>query len=270
MTADRIERSIVESTNELTWARADAPPPEPKPLAMIGQVGERLRGARSVFVLTGSGISAESGLPTFRGVGGLWRTHRVEALASPEGFARDPRLVWTWYNERRAAHARAEPNPAHHAIAELERRCDDFTLATQNVDSLHVRAGSRNLLELHGQLREARCTGCALRWPLEGAFDLDAIEHACGGRIRPDIVWFGEPLPAAVWQRAAQAAQRADVVLVVGTSGIVYPAASLATTFAQRAFVVEVNPEETAITGAVDASLRGPAATILPALVASL
>ncbi len=128
-----------------------------------------LRDAKSVFVLTGSGISAESGLPTFRGVGGLWRTHRVEELASPEGFARDPVLVWTWYNERKAAHERAQPNAGHFAIAQLEDALDDFTLATQNVDSLHLRAGSRNVLELHGSLREARCINCNAGRPLGAA-----------------------------------------------------------------------------------------------------
>jgi NAD-dependent deacetylase len=217
--------------------------------------------------LTGSGISAESGLPTFRGVGGLWRTHRVEELASPEGFTRDPRLVWTWYNERRAAHARAEPNAAHFAIAEIERRCERFSLATQNVDSLHLRAGSQNVLELHGNLREARCTGCDARRALNDAFPLDEIDHACGGRFRPDIVWFGEALPSHVWHRAAQAAHEADVILVVGTSGIVYPAASLA--IVPSAFVIEVNPEETALTASVDVSLRGPAASIVSALIAA-
>ena len=155
---------------------------------------DRLARARSVCVLTGSGISSESGLPTFRGAGGMWRTLRVEELASREGFERDPRLVWTWYNERRAAHAAAEPSAGHVALARLEARYDDFTLATQNVDSLHLRAGSRNVLELHGHLREARCTGCGARRSLEGGMPLDAIEHACGGRFRPDIVWFGEPL----------------------------------------------------------------------------
>src|SRR5579872_3176820 len=140
---------------------------------MIDEIVARLRRARSVFVLTGSGISAESGLPTFRGVGGLWRTHRVEQLASPEGFARDPTLVWTWYNERRAAHAGAQPSAAHVALAKLETRYGDFTLATQNVDSLHVRAGSRNVLELHGNLREARCTGCGTLRSLEGGMPLD-------------------------------------------------------------------------------------------------
>src|SRR5579863_10373746 len=165
-----------------------------------------LRSASSVLALTGSGISAESGLPTFRGVGGLWRTHRVEELASPEGFARDPELVWTWYNERKAAHERAEPNAGHVALAGLERCVADFTLATQNVDSLHLRAGSRNVLELHGNLREARCAGCGARRAFESTgLPLAEIVHTCGGRFRPDIVWFGEPLPPDVW-RAAEAA----------------------------------------------------------------
>ena len=122
-----------------------------------------LRDATSVLALTGSGISAESGLPTFRGVGGLWRTHRVEELASPEGFERDPVLVWTWYNERKAAHSHAVPNAGHIALAQLENLVPDFTLATQNVDSLHLRAGSRNVVELHGNLRETRCTRCGVR-----------------------------------------------------------------------------------------------------------
>jgi len=229
---------------------------------------KRLRAAASVCVLTGSGISAESGLPTFRGIGGLWRNHRVEELASPEGFARDPILVWNWYNERRAAHRGALPNPGHLALAALEERYADFTLATQNVDSLHRRAGSKNVLELHGHLREARCDACGARRPLEGDLRADEIEHACGGRFRPDIVWFGEALPPDVWARAAAAARRADVVLVVGTSGVVEPAASLATRAPRGdAFVIEVNPEDTAISARANAVLRGAAAAILPELV---
>ncbi|HEY3676234.1 MAG TPA: NAD-dependent deacylase [Candidatus Tumulicola sp.] len=228
---------------------------------------ERLRSAKSVFVLTGSGISAESGLPTFRGVGGLWRTHRVEELASPEGFARDPRLVWTWYNERRAAHERAQPNAGHLALAAMERRIGDFTLATQNVDSLHLRAGSSNVLELHGKLREARCTGCNERRPIEpSGLPLNAIEHGCGGRWRPDIVWFGESLPAADWREAERAAARADVILVVGTSAVVYPAAALATSYNARAFVAEINPEATAISQRVDCTIRDSAVSALPLL----
>jgi NAD-dependent deacetylase len=236
----------------------------------LAEVRERLGRASSVCALTGSGISAESGLPTFRGVNGLWRTHRVEDLASPAGFARDPLLVWTWYNERRAAHLRAVPNAGHVALAALERRYADFTLATQNVDSLHLRAGSVNVLELHGHLREARCDRCGARVPLDGELGPDAIAHACGGRFRPDIVWFGEALPRDAFARAAEAAARADVVLVIGTSGMVEPAASLATRAPRvDAFVVEINPEETAISGRANVALRGPAADVLPRLLAA-
>lgn len=230
-----------------------------------------LRGATSVFVLTGSGISAESGLPTFRGAGGLWRTHRVEDLASREGFERDPLLVWTWYNERKAAHHSAQPNAGHYALARLERSVRDLTLATQNVDSLHSRAGSRNVLELHGDLREARCTRCGVRRSLDNiGLPLDQIEHACGGRMRPNIVWFGEALPAEAWQKAAGAASRADVILVVGTSAVVYPAAALATSYNDRAFVAEINPEPTAISDRVDCVLRDRATEAIPRIVDAL
>ncbi len=227
-----------------------------------------LRRASSVFVLTGSGISAESGLPTFRGVGGLWRTHRVEELASPEGFARDPRLVWTWYNERLAAHRGAQPNSAHRALARLERKANEFTLATQNVDSLHLRAGSRNVVELHGHLREARCTRCDARRSLENnGLPLDEIDHECGGRFRPNIVWFGESLPREAWRVAEAAARRADVILVIGTSAVVYPAAALATSYNASAFVAEINPQSTPISGEVHCVLRMPAAQALPQIV---
>jgi NAD-dependent deacetylase len=236
---------------------------------MIDEIVERLRDARSVFVLTGSGISAESGLPTFRGVGGLWRTHRVEELASPQGFARDPQLVWTWYNERRAAHKMAEPSAAHVALARLESSLRDFTLATQNVDSLHLRAGSRKVLELHGALRTARCTGCDAREPLDSrGLDLARIEHACGGRFRPDIVWFGESLPSRAWEDASAAADRAEVILVVGTSAVVYPAAALA--MRRDAFIAEINPEATAISDRVDCVVRGTAAESLPRILEAL
>jgi NAD-dependent deacetylase len=229
---------------------------------------QRLSEARSVCVLTGAGISAESGLPTFRGAGGLWREHRVEQLASPQGFARDPQLVWTWYDERRAKHAEVEPNAGHRALAELEARIGDFTLVTQNVDSLHFRAGSRNVLELHGNLREARCNRCAARRPLEPGVRFAGIAHACGGRFRPDIVWFGEALPEDVWEAAVAAAARADVLLVVGTSGQVQPAASLATLAPEGALVVEVNPETTPLSSYAQVTLRGSAADVLPRLVA--
>ncbi len=234
----------------------------------MAEVRERLATARSICALTGAGISAESGLPTFRGAGGLWRTHRVEELASPAGFERDPRLVWSWYNERRAAHAAVEPNAGHEALAELERRSADFTLVTQNVDSLHLRAGSRNLLELHGNLREARCTGCSERRSLANGLPLDEIEHACGGRFRPDIVWFGEALPRAALDAAVAAARRAEVVLIVGTSAQVQPAASLARLpESPSALLVEINPDETPLSAHAQVVLRGAAGELLPQLL---
>jgi NAD-dependent deacetylase len=237
-------------------------------LNVIDELIARLRDAHSVLALTGSGISAESGLPTFRGVGGLWRNHRVEELASPEGFARDPELVWNWYNQRLSTHHRAAPNAGHYALARIETCYPDFTLATQNVDSLHLRAGSHNLVELHGNLRAARCTGCDARRPLDATgLPLDEIEHECGGRMRPDIVWFGEMLPRAAWRQAEEAAARADVILVVGTSALVYPAAALATNYSSGAYVAEINPEETPISRGVDCVLRGTAAAELPRIV---
>lgn len=239
---------------------------------MISEVASNVARSQSLCVLTGSGISAESGLPTFRGVGGLWKTHRVEELASPAGFARDPELVWSWYNERRAAHGLVEPNAGHYALARLEREFDDFTLATQNVDSLHLRAGSQAVLELHGSLREARCERCGARRQFDAPLAPEEIQHGCdvagSGRFRPDIVWFGEPLPQATWAAAAEAAGRADTVIVIGTSGMVNPAVLLATRIPRPdAYVVEVNVEPTVLTPYASAHLAGPAASVLPELV---
>ncbi len=234
---------------------------------VLTRLRERIVAASSVCVLTGSGISAESGLPTFRGVGGLWRTHRVEDLASPEGFERDPVLVWTWYEERRRAHARAEPNAGHLALRDLEAGCAGFTLVTQNVDSLHLRAGSSNLVELHGNLRTAHCTRCGVRRDIGEGLAVDEIDHTCGGRFRPGVVWFGEPLPPAAWRVAVAAAQGADVMLVVGTSSLVNPVAALAMHYAQRAYLVEINVEPTVISERADLVLRGSAGALLSGLV---
>lgn len=214
-------------------------------------------------------MSAESGLPTFRGVDGYWRKHRVEELASPEGFARDPKLVWQWYNERMLAYRDAQPNAGHVALARLESRLPNLTIATQNVDGLHQRAGSKNVLELHGQLHDAHCTGCDAMLSLANGLDLDRIEHDCGGRLRPQVVWFGEALPRDVWSRAEEAAAHADVILVVGTSAQVYPAASLAAGNPD-AFVVEINPDSTPLSAGCDLVIREGAATALPRLLESL
>jgi NAD-dependent deacetylase len=235
----------------------------------VKSAGARLRGAKRLLVLTGAGVSAESGVPTFRGPQGLWRDFRPEDLATPEAFERDPRLVWEWYAWRRELIAPLKPNAAHEAIAALEREAPEFLLATQNVDGLHRAAGSRSLVELHGSLWRVRCQRCGQaeedrRVPLP---ELPPL-CPCGGRLRPDVVWFGETLPAPALQRAFEAARDADAVLVVGTSSLVYPAAALPQVARSAgAFVVEVNPEPTPLTPMVQASLRGPAAELVPALV---
>lgn len=238
----------------------------------------RLRGAERVVALTGAGISADSGLPTFRGTqSGLWSRFRPESLATPEAFARDPALVWAWYGWRRALVARSRPNAGHQALVELEGRVPHFTLVTQNVDGLHVAAGSRSVIHLHGEIMVDRCTGCGretaarVRPELADA-PVERLEPercgACGGRLRPGVVWFGESLPAGAMERAAAAASAAQVLLVVGTSGVVYPAASLAP-LAQRAgaSVIVINPEPAA--GDVALQLTGSASLLLPALLRS-
>ncbi len=233
------------------------------------QARQWLKGATSVAVLTGAGISAESGIPTFRGAGGLWREFRPEDLATPEAFARDPKLVWEWYDWRRGLIAAAQPNAGHRALAELERRAPRFTLITQNVDGLDDRAGIRNILKLHGDIWTLGCTACRRRWRDQRAPLPDLPPRCeCGGLARPGVVWFGEPLPEGAWEAAARAVRQAEVLLVVGTSAVVYPAAGLIPT-AQAAGVktIEVNLEATGFSDSLDASLRGPSAELLPRLI---
>jgi NAD-dependent deacetylase len=224
-----------------------------------------LKSAAKVAVLTGAGVSAESGIPTFRSNGGYWRRHRFEDLATPEGFGRDPKFVWTWYEERRRAIALAKPNPGHHALAALEKQKPVFTLITQNVDGLHDLAGSKNVIKLHGDIWTIRCLKC-------GKERIDRTElnnlppHcACGGMLRPGVVWFGEALPEGAMERATEAVRAADVLIVAGTSAQVYPAAGL---ISLASAVIEINPEETPFSGDVTFSLRGTSAEVLPQLVA--
>jgi NAD-dependent deacetylase len=239
----------------------------------LKRAADLLRPAERVAALTGAGISAESGLATFRGAGGLWEGHRVEEVATPQAFRRDPRLVWRFYNQRRAALGTVVPNSGHHALTELQRRWGDrFALITQNVDGLHRVAGSTDLLELHGCLTRVRCTGCEDITD-RGIEPLDELPHCagCGAMLRPDIVWFGEMLPDGVWERAERAAVECNCFLVVGTSAVVYPAAGLVGIARMNgANVVEVNLERTAATVQADVGLYGPSGEILPRLVQAL
>jgi len=240
----------------------------------IQEAAAALAAARCVAVLTGAGVSAESGVPTFRAAEGLWEGHRIEDVASPDGFRRDPSLVWQFYNGRRANVARVRPNPGHTALVQLEERYPDgFTLVTQNVDGLHQAAGSRNVLEVHGSLHRTRCTECgAVRdRGLEPLADMPTCE-LCGGLLRPDIVWFGEMLPTAVWERAVEAAESCDVFLVVGTSAVVHPAAGLINLARRRAdrlgsggaTVIEANLTPTVASDAAHIGLYGPSGQTLP------
>ncbi len=227
---------------------------------------ERLSEAASIAVLTGAGISAESGIPTFRGAGGLWKNYRPEDLATPEAFARDSRTVWEWYLWRRSLIDASGPNAGHRALVTMEQQHARFTLITQNLDGLHDRAGSRRILKVHGDIWQSRCVACsyqrkdrALEYP-----ELPPPCPECGEPLRPGVVWFGEALPRIVWAEAERAVSQADVLLVVGTSAQVYPAACL---IGMARFVIEVNVEATPVSSRVAIALQGPSGEILPALV---
>jgi NAD-dependent deacetylase len=240
---------------------------------MIDRVVSWMRAAERIVILTGAGISAESGVPVFRGDGGLWRQFRPEQLATPDAFRRQPALVWEWYSWRRARIADATPNAGQVAIARWQQQRDGVTLLSQNVDGLHARAGSPQVVELHGNLWRVRCAaGCG--YAHEDAWNEPArtlFRCACGAWLRPDVVWFGESLDTAAMETAIAAAETADVVLAVGTSAVVYPVAALPQIARRRrARLVEVNVDETPLSGDVDAVLRGPAGDVLPALERAL
>ncbi len=221
-----------------------------------------------VAVLTGAGISAESGVPTFRGEGGLWRNFRPEQLATPQAFDRDPALVWEWYDWRRGLIGSCVPNAAHETLADMEQTLPDFILITQNVDGLHWLAGSRNVLELHGSIWRVRCVACNKmeqdrRAPLP---EIPPRCSACGALLRPDVVWFGESLSSEVLEKAWAAVAGCRLMLVIGTSAVVHPAATLPLVALRNgARLVEVNPNETPLSEHAHENLRGPAAQVLPA-----
>jgi NAD-dependent deacetylase len=224
--------------------------------------------ANHVVVFTGAGISAESGVPTFRSPDGIWAKFKPEELANINAFMSNPERVWEWYEHRRAVVEQAEPNPGHHAIVELEDLFDRVDVITQNVDGLHARAGSKNVYELHGSLHAHRCLECSTPYALSP--NEQGIPHCpeCGGLIRPGVVWFGEDLPIDIWQRAESATRECDLFLSVGTSTVVYPAAQLPfLALSLGKHVIEVNPEPTDLTRHADGVLRGAAGELLPMLI---
>lgn len=236
------------------------PPSIPDPLIA------RLSSASSVVAFTGAGVSAESGVPTFRSPDGLWNNFRVEELATPQAFEANPRRVWEWYHHRRTLMGETQPNPGHYALAEWGEHVRKFSLITQNVDGLHHRAGSQGIHELHGNILRSKCHTCGKPAGEIGPDKEGKLPYCpCGGPIRPDVVWFGETLPAKVWERAWNDARSADVFLSVGTSSVVYPAAGLIEVAKLAgATLVEVNPEETEQSDLFDFVLRGPSGIVLP------
>ncbi len=231
---------------------------------------QKLRSSNRVVVLTGAGVSQESGLRTFRDAQtGLWAQYKPTELASPEAFARDPKLVWDWYAWRREAVKAVRPNAGHYALAKMETCVPQFTLITQNVDGLHRMAGSQNLLELHGNIQRVRCADC-YTFTETWEDDSEAVPHCkvCGGLLRPDVVWFGEALPRDQLEAAVEAARSCEVFFSIGTSGVVQPAASLAFAAHNRgAVVVEINAEATPLTPKADYFLQGKSGELLPQLV---
>ncbi len=232
-----------------------------------------LRAAKRIVASTGAGISAESGLSTFRDKQtGLWAKYRPEDLATPQAFRRDPRMVWEWYEWRRGFVAEAQPNPGHHALAQIEAHRPDFLLVTQNVDGLHAKAGSRNLVELHGNIRRSVCFDhrhVAKSWaPIN---DPPPRCTQCGSPLRPDVVWFGEALPQDALQRAQEAAAQCDLFLSIGTSTMVYPAAELPFIAGRNgATVVEINPDETPLSKLADFVVREKAGVALPEIAKAM
>lgn len=232
---------------------------------------ERMRAAQHVLVLTGAGVSAESGVPTFRGGGNtaVWKGMPFDVISSAGMLQRDLPAVWEWFNYRRNLLASIKPNAAHQTIASWQDRFSDLSLVTQNIDGLHQAAGSKDVIELHGNIWRARCFDCDARFALsELRVDVDVPScFECGGNLRPDVVLFGEMLPVGAFERAADAAQRCEICFVVGTSAVVYPAASIPEIArANGAYLVEVNPEVTPLSSLCDEVLTGKAGEILPLL----
>lgn len=238
----------------------------------IAQAREIIDNASNIVVLTGAGISAESGVPTFRGQEGLWQNYRPEELATPEAFWKDPKLVWEWYDWRRNAVKDAKPNPGHYALAELENSVQNLTLVTQNIDGLHQMAGSSNITEMHGNLWQVRCTKCG---EIEQNFDVPLGElppkcKKCGEIGRPNVVWFGEVIEISLIDEILRAIEECQVMLIIGTSGVVEPAASMGLVAKQtNKTVIEINLEETPSAGLYDIVIREKSGEVLPLIFSS-
>ncbi len=233
---------------------------------------ERLANARLVVAFTGAGISAESGIATFRTNDGLWTKFRPEELANVDAFLANPDLVWRWYQARREVILNAAPNAGHLAIAELERLVPKVPVITQNIDGLHGQAGSAEVVELHGSIRKNFCQNCGRRYDDQRLLTVAKVQECgCGGKIRPDVVWFGEMLPANAMMMAERYAQQANVFFSIGTSALVYPAAGLPLLARESgAYVVEINPEQTPITRHMHESIRATSGTVMPMIVREL
>jgi NAD-dependent deacetylase len=230
----------------------------------------KLRNAESIVAFTGAGMSAESGVPTFRGDQGIWKKFKPEELANFDAFMRNPELVWEWYKARKQIIAAIQPNAGHYALATMEKYFKHVAIITQNIDNLHRRAGSSTVYELHGNIERNYCLGCGKYYTTEEILQQDKVPHcpACDGLIRPDVVWFGELLPDEEWNSSVTAAERADIFLSVGTSGVVYPAASLPLMAKLAgAYVVEINIEPTDLSQKADEVLLGKSGEILPKLL---
>jgi len=236
-------------------------------MKMFDTVAQKLKDSRKIVFVTGAGISQESGIPTFRGKDGYWRKYDPMKLASIDAFYDDPKLVWEWYDDRRKNILDVKPNEGHFAISQMEE-FKDVVILTQNIDGLHQRSGSTNVLELHGSIIRIKCTVCDFIDNITENFESLPPKCKCGSMLRPDVVWFGEPLPQNIWQSAIKEASVCDVMVIVGTSLVVSPANTLHVYAKQNgAILIEVNPEKTVMSNDMDLSIQATSAEVLPKIL---
>ena len=236
-------------------------------MKMFESIENQIKDAKKIVFVTGAGISQESGIPTFRGKDGLWRNYDAMKLATIDAFYQNPELVWEWYNERRQNIFEAHPNQGHKAITDLEKYAE-VTVLTQNIDGLHQKAGSKNVLELHGSIVKIKCSSCDFKDEKTKAFSKIPPLCTCGNLLRPDVVWFGESLPQEIWQNAIIFASQCDIMVIVGTSLAVSPANTLPIYAKQNdATLIEINPEKTEMSSEMDLAIRNTSASVLPEFV---